>query len=68
VRVPFGEVPAHRYVVESPAGRDTFWIAAAAPHPLVRLATAAGRRLELVKTQRLDYWNHHAVGDERLLE
>lgn len=68
VRVPFGDVPALRYVVESPAGRDTFWIAAASPHALVRLATAAGRRLELRKLQRLDYWNHHAVGDERLLD
>jgi len=68
LRVRAGEIPAFRYTVESPAGRDTFWLAAAAPHPLVRLATAAGRRLELLKTQRLDYWNHHALGDERLLE
>lgn len=68
VRVPVGAMPAYRYTVETAAGRDTFWIAAQAPHPLVRLATAAGRRLELVKTQRLDYWNRHAVGDERLLD
>jgi hypothetical protein len=68
VRVPFGRIPAFRYTVETSAGRDTFWLAAAAPHPLVRMATAAGRRLELRKTQRLDYWNHHGVGDERLLE
>lgn len=68
VRVPFGPILTIRYTVESPAGRDTFWLAAAPPHVLVRMATAAGRRLELVKTQRLDYWNHHAVGDERLLD
>jgi hypothetical protein len=68
VRVAAGEIPSFRYTVESPAGRDTFWLAAVAPHPLIRLATAAGRRLELLKTQRLDYWNHHGVGDERLLE
>jgi hypothetical protein len=67
VRVPFGAVSTIRYTVESPAGRDTFWLAAATPHTLIRVATAAGRRLELEKTQRLDYWNHHAVGDERLL-
>lgn len=68
VRVPFGEIPAFRYTVESPTGRDTFWLAAAAPHTLVRMATAAGRRLELLKTQRLDYWDHRAIGDERLLD
>jgi hypothetical protein len=68
VRVPSGEVAAFRYTVESPAGRDTFWLAAAAPHTLVRMATAAGRRLELLKTQRLDYWNHRAIGDERLFD
>jgi hypothetical protein len=67
VRVPQGEVASFRYVVESAAGRDTFWLAAATPHTLVRMATAAGRRLELARTQRLDYWNHHAVGDERLI-
>lgn len=68
VRVPAGEIATIRYTVESAAGRDTFWIAAAAPHTLVRMATAAGRRLELASTRRLDYWKHSSNGDERLIE
>jgi hypothetical protein len=30
--------------------------------------TAAGRKLELEKTRRLDYWNHRDPGDEKLVE
>ena len=37
------------------------------PHVLVKMETHAGRMLALKKSQRLDYWNHHRVGDERLL-
>ena len=69
LRVPAGEIATIRYTVESAAGRDTlFWIAAATPHTLVRMATAAGRRLDLTGTRRLDYWNHRSNGDERLIE
>jgi hypothetical protein len=50
--------------------RDVFTFDARPPHVLLRLATnvPAGRTLELVKTQRLDYWNHTAPGDEKLVE
>jgi hypothetical protein len=68
IAVPAGRFAAKLAEVESPAGVDRFWFDAAFPHVLLELETAAGRSLELRKTQRLDYWNHHAVGDEKLIE
>ena len=38
------------------------------PLVLLRLETAAGRTLVQRKAQRLDYWKHHAVGEEKLVE
>lgn len=67
VAVPAGRFGTRRVDVAAGAGTDRFWFAAEYPHVLVRLETADGRRLELVKTQRLDYWRHHAEGDERLI-
>lgn len=68
VRVPYGNFAAFRYTVETATGTDTLWLAAASPHVLLKLATADGRRLALKKTQRLDYWNHRAIGDEKLVD
>jgi hypothetical protein len=68
VRVPFGNFESFRYTIEAATGTDTLWLDVRAPHVLLKLATAGGRRLELKKTQRLDYWNHHAIGDEKLIE
>jgi hypothetical protein len=68
LEVPAGRFRARLAQVESPAGTDRFWFEAAMPHVLLKLETAAGRSLELRKTQRLDYWKRHAVGDEKLIE
>ena len=54
--------------VETPGGTDRFWFDAGFPHVLLKLETAAGRSLALRKTKRLDYWKHHAVGEEKLVE
>ncbi len=68
IAVPAGRFAARLAEVESPAGADRFWFDAAFPHVLLKMETAAGRSLELRKTQRLDYWKHHAIGDEKLIE
>jgi len=68
VRVPCGNFGALRYTVETPSGTDTLWLATTPPHVLLKLASADGRRLELKRTQRLDYWNHRAIGDEKLVD
>jgi len=68
ISVPAGRFAARLAEVTTPSGADRFWFAAAFPHVLLKMETAAGRSLELRKTQRLDYWNHHAVGDEKLTE
>lgn len=66
--VPAGRFDAVRMTVASAAGEDTLWFDARPPHVLLVLATHAGRRIELEKTQRIDYWNHTAPGDEKLVE
>ena len=68
VRVPAGSFATRRFTVSTPAGTDTYWFDARFPYVLVRLETAAGRRLALKKTLRLDYWHHPMNGDENLIE
>ena len=68
IAVPAGRFAAKLAEVASSGGIDHFWFDAAFPHVLLKMETVAGRSLELRKTQRLDYWNHHAVGDEKLTE
>lgn len=63
--VPAGRFRTRRVDVTSGGRTDRFWFDATYPHLLVKLETDGGRRLELWKTQRLDYWKHHAEGDEK---
>lgn len=67
VVVPAGRFRTRRVDVTAGGRTDRFWFDAAYPHVLLRLETAGGRKLALRKTQRLDYWKHHAEGDERLV-
>jgi hypothetical protein len=67
LETPGGRFPTRRFDVITPAGTDTLWFDTRFPHVLVRLRTAAGRRLDLAGTRRLDYWNHHMNGDEKQL-
>jgi hypothetical protein len=66
--VPAGHFATRRIAVISPSGTDVFWFDRRAPHVMVMVQTAAGRRLQLRKTQRLDYWNHRDPGEEKLVE
>lgn len=67
LQVPAGRFAARRIEVVTEAGSDTLWFGAADPYPLLQLRTAAGRRVSLVGTQRLDYWNRHMNGDEAVI-
>jgi len=67
LETPSGKYATRRFDVSAPWGADTLWFDVRFPHLLVRLRTAAGRQLDLASTQRLDYWNHHMNGDEKLL-
>ena len=67
LQVPAGRFDSRRVELVGPWGTDVFWFDEAFPHVLLKMQTAAGRRLELGRTLRLDYWKRHANGDERLL-
>jgi hypothetical protein len=66
--VPAGSFETRLAEVTSPSGTDRFWFERRFPHTLVQLESAAGRRLLLARTQRIDYWNHRDPGDEKLVE
>jgi len=57
-----------RVEVSRPGGVDRFTFQKAAPHVLAAWSRPDGSSLKLRKSLRLDYWNHHAPGDEKLLE
>lgn len=57
-----------RVEVSLPGGVDRFTFQKAAPHVLALWSRPDGSSLRLRKSLRLDYWNHHAPGDEKLLE
>jgi hypothetical protein len=66
--VPAGHFETRRIAVLSPGGADLFWFDARPPHVLVMVQTAVGRKLQLQRTVRLDYWNHRDPGDERRVD
>jgi hypothetical protein len=68
IDVPAGRFASARFTVTVGGATDTYWLGRAAPHVLLRMDTAAGRHIELKRTLRLDYWNHRANGDERMLD
>jgi len=57
-----------RVEVSHPGGVERFTFRKAAPHVLAAWSRPDGSSLKLRKSLRLDYWNHHAPGDEKLLE
>lgn len=67
LEVPAGRFTARRFDLVTPKGTDTFWFDERPPYLLLRVDTAAGRHLALKQTLRLDYWNHHMNGDEKVL-
>jgi hypothetical protein len=66
--LPAGGDGSLRVDVTRPGGVDRFAFQKAVPHVLTRWERPDGSRLELKKSQRLDYWNHHAPGDEKILD
>ncbi len=65
--VPDGAYEARQFTVTTERGTDLYWFDAEAPHVLLKLETATGRKLELVNTLRIATWEHTSPGDERLL-
>jgi len=59
---------AIRVEVAHRSGVERFVFQKAPPHVLASWTRSDGGTLKLKKSLRLDYWNHHAPGDEKLLE
>ncbi len=59
---------AKTVTVEHAGGTDVFTFAPTSPYILRSWTRADGGSLTLSGTTRLDYWNHNAPGDERLIE
>jgi len=57
-----------RMEVSHAGGVHRFTFQKAAPHVLALWTRPDGSSLKLRKSLRLDYWNHHSPGDEKLLE
>ncbi len=54
--------------VQRAGNTDTLVFAAASPYILQSWTRADGSSLTLTGTTRLDYWNHNAPGDQKLIE
>lgn len=58
----------HTVTVIHTGGKDVLKFDSAWPHVMNSWQQANGGSLTLKKSVRLPYWNHHAPGDEKLLE
>ncbi|HEU5180564.1 MAG TPA: hypothetical protein VFW45_07215 [Candidatus Polarisedimenticolia bacterium] len=67
LEVPAGAFDAVEVVLQGPEGKGRFFFDSAFPYLLIKMETAAGGVYRLRKSLRLDYWNHHDPGDEKLL-
>jgi len=61
-------IEATTVVINHAGGTDVLKFAPEWPHVMTSWQQADGESLILKKSLRLDYWNHHAPGDERLLK
>lgn len=66
VLVPAGEYMAVPVRIELADEEHRLWFDVASPHVLVR-RESPDTRWELLRTLRLDYWNHRDPGDEALV-
>lgn len=63
---PAGTFAARRIEVERAAGADSVFFEVDFPPRLIGLDTAEGSHYRPRESIRLDSWNHHGNGDERL--
>jgi len=68
VTVPAGSFDTFQVQLERHPGMDRYFFEAELPHRLVRWESPEGMVYRLRKSVRLDYWNHHDIGEEKLLE
>ena len=67
LEVPAGAFEAIEAELVGTEGKARFFFEKAFPHRLIKMETAARGVYTLRKSLRLDYWNHHDPGDEKLL-
>jgi len=68
LELPAGSFRAYRVELSRAGGTDRYYFEVSAPHRLLKMETSAGSIYRLRKSLRLDYWNHHGNGEEKLLE
>jgi len=68
VEVPAGRFQAYRVEIARTGAKDRYYFEVDFPHRLLEMETGAGSVYRLRKSLRLDYWNHHRNGEEKLLE
>ena len=68
LEVPAGSFRAYRVDLSHAGGKDRYYFEVDAPHRLLKMETSSGSLYRLRKSLRLDYWNHHGNGEEKLLE
>lgn len=62
------EINGFTVTVDHAHGKDVLQFDPEWPHVMTSWQQADGESLTLEKTLRIDYWNHHAPGDEKLLK
>ncbi len=67
LQVPAGAFNAVEVELQGPEGKPRWFFDSSFPYLLIKMETAAGGIYTLRKSLRLDYWNHHDPGDEKLL-
>ncbi|MEM6883665.1 MAG: hypothetical protein AAF571_01440 [Verrucomicrobiota bacterium] len=61
-------IDAYTVTITHTGGTDVLEFDPQWPHVMTSWQQADGESLKLEKTLRLDYWNHHSPGDEKLLD
>ncbi len=64
VEVPAGRFEAFPVRLELPKGEDYFWFEAQFPHRMLSWKTHDGNLFELLKSEKLAYWQLNRPGDE----
>jgi hypothetical protein len=68
VKVPAGTFAVERMSVRLPGGETrTFYVEKAAPHRIVKWESSSGEHAEMLKSDRMKYWQMNGEGYERAL-
>lgn len=67
IQVPAGTFKVYPVTVEHRRGTDRFWFETKFPHRLIKWESYAGNQYQLLKSEKLAYWQLNKPGDERYL-